>query len=179
MGGSGGAPRPTRPPFHPLQHEVTRATVSGTEFVVSSRYKLGKVIGTGAYGVVVAAEDTLTGTRVAIKKVPHWLNDLVDAKRVLREVKLLRALGEWPRRRHDAFCCGRALLTHPAPPLPSLSQAAGAPLPLSRPPLAGNRPAPQRRWWASATPLPSTRAAPHWAGPPRRARREGASEDTR
>ena len=49
-------------------------------------------IGSGAYGICAQCLDTLTNSRVAIKRVPRFLADIVDAKRVLREVKLLSAL---------------------------------------------------------------------------------------
>jgi len=64
--------------------------VSGTKFEVHRRYELIKPVGHGAYGVVVSALDRQTGQRVAIKKVPRAFDDLVDAKRILREIKLLR-----------------------------------------------------------------------------------------
>lgn len=53
------------------------------------RYVPSKVIGRGAYGIVCSAVDTITGERVAIKKVGRLFDDLIDAKRVLRELKLL------------------------------------------------------------------------------------------
>lgn len=40
--------------------------------------------------MVVSAEDTTTGDKVAIKKVPNAFNDLTDALRILREIKLMR-----------------------------------------------------------------------------------------
>ena len=43
--------------------------------------------------MVASAEDVLTGRRVAIKKVPNAFADLVDAKRILREIKLMRHFG--------------------------------------------------------------------------------------
>ncbi len=39
---------------------------------------------------VSSAEDTETGKKVAIKKIPNTFNDLTDAKRILREIKLMR-----------------------------------------------------------------------------------------
>ena len=51
-------------------------------------------IGRGAYGLVAAAEDVLTGFKVAIKRISRVFTDLIDAKRILREIKLLRHLGE-------------------------------------------------------------------------------------
>lgn len=72
----------------------TRTVVNGTEFNVSSNYRIIKPIGSGAYGTVVSAEDTSTGQRVAIKKVGDAYRDLVDAKRILRELKLMRFFGQ-------------------------------------------------------------------------------------
>jgi serine/threonine protein kinase len=64
--------------------------VSGTRFDVAEHYKLIKPIGHGAYGVVVSANDEKNKDKVAIKKVPRAFDDLIDAKRILREIKLLR-----------------------------------------------------------------------------------------
>lgn len=63
--------------------------VAGTKFPSTPRYQLLKAIGSGAYGVVVSAIDTTTGDKVAVKKVSNLFADLLDAKRVLREIKLL------------------------------------------------------------------------------------------
>jgi serine/threonine protein kinase len=65
-------------------------TCTGTKFTVNKRYSLIKPVGNGAYGVVISASDSVTGDKVAIKKVPKAFEDLIDAKRILREVKLLR-----------------------------------------------------------------------------------------
>ena len=51
-----------------------------------------KVLGRGAYGVVASALDTWTGGLVAIKKIAHAFANATDARRTLREVKLLRHL---------------------------------------------------------------------------------------
>lgn len=69
---------------------VNVVNVSGTKFVVDKKYKIIKPIGHGAYGVVVSARDEETGKKVAIKKIPKAFNDLTDAKRILREIKLMR-----------------------------------------------------------------------------------------
>jgi mitogen-activated protein kinase 1/3 len=68
--------------------------IAGTSFgpEVSDRYKLIKPIGHGAYGVVISAEDCESRNKVAIKKISKAFDDLVDAKRILREIKLLRQL---------------------------------------------------------------------------------------
>jgi len=65
-------------------------TISGTKFDVEAKYRLIRAIGTGAYGVVVSAEDTSSGEKVAIKKVPSAFNDLTDALRILREIRLMK-----------------------------------------------------------------------------------------
>jgi serine/threonine protein kinase len=62
-------------------------------FDVDPRYASLKYIGAGAYGCVASAVDEASGRRVAIKKVARTLRDLTDAKRILRELKLLRFLG--------------------------------------------------------------------------------------
>ena len=49
-------------------------------------------MGYGAYGVVCSALDKQTGEKVAIKKIPKAFQDLIDAKRVLREIKILSKL---------------------------------------------------------------------------------------
>ena len=63
--------------------------VSGTTFEVDTRYEYIKLIGRGAYGVVVSAKDRKKGIKVAIKKVHNAFEDLIDAKRIVREIKLL------------------------------------------------------------------------------------------
>ncbi len=59
-------------------------------FTVDTKYSFNRVIGSGAYGVVISAEDTQSKTRVAIKMVPKAFQDEIDAKRILREIKLLK-----------------------------------------------------------------------------------------
>lgn len=59
---------------------------------VPARYKVGEVVGRGAYGIVCSAVDTESGEMLAIKKVPRLFSDPVDGKRVLREVKALNFL---------------------------------------------------------------------------------------
>ena len=54
--------------------------------------RLTPQIGRGAYGVVASAHDSRTGYRVAIKRISRLFSDLIDAKRILREIKLLRHL---------------------------------------------------------------------------------------
>lgn len=80
----------------------------GTQFVVDQRYELIKPIGHGAYGVVVAARDTVNETKVAIKKVPGAFEDLLDAKRILREIRLLQHF------EHDNIICIQSLVHPPS-----------------------------------------------------------------
>lgn len=74
----------------PIPPGKVKFTAAGTTFIVDDRYEFIKKIGHGAYGVVVSAIDRKTNMRVAIKKVPKAFDDLVDAKRILREIKLLK-----------------------------------------------------------------------------------------
>jgi serine/threonine protein kinase len=67
--------------------------VKGNKFTIDERYHSLHAIGDGSYGFVVSAIDHVTGLKVAIKKVIDAFNDAVDAKRILREMKLLRHLG--------------------------------------------------------------------------------------
>ena len=64
----------------------------GSEFEVAQRYSLIKGVGKGAYGVVCSCRDTTAGSKVAIKKIIGTFDNDEDAKRTLREIKLLRLL---------------------------------------------------------------------------------------
>jgi mitogen-activated protein kinase 1/3 len=64
--------------------------VDNCKFVIDSYYQPLKKLGHGAYGVVCSAMDTKNNVKVAIKKVQGTFDDLIDGKRILREVKLLR-----------------------------------------------------------------------------------------
>uniref|UniRef100_M4BGQ2 Mitogen-activated protein kinase n=1 Tax=Hyaloperonospora arabidopsidis (strain Emoy2) TaxID=559515 RepID=M4BGQ2_HYAAE len=73
-----------------IEEEMYSFTVASTKFRVYRRYQLIRAIGHGAYGVVIAASDRSTGKSVAIKNVPRTFDDLVDAKRIVREIRLMR-----------------------------------------------------------------------------------------
>ena len=98
-------------PFHSF-------TLGKSTFEVDIRYMNLRPVGRGAYGLVAAADDLLTGrkarmkcregylhahflsiihtlpnrwcSQVAIKRISRVFQDLIDAKRILREIKLLR-----------------------------------------------------------------------------------------
>jgi len=64
--------------------------INACKFVIDQKYEPIKPIGKGAYGVVCSAKDSTDGAKVAIKKITDAFEDLIDAKRILREVKLLQ-----------------------------------------------------------------------------------------
>lgn len=57
-----------------------------------SRFRVIKKLGSGSYGSVYAAKDTKMNRIVAIKVIENLFDDLIDAKRVLREICLLRQM---------------------------------------------------------------------------------------
>ncbi|GMF65624.1 unnamed protein product [Phytophthora lilii] len=69
----------------PAQPGTYSFVVAGTNFQIDDKYKFIKVIGRGA-----SAENTETNEKVAVKKISRAFEDLVDAKRILREIKLLQ-----------------------------------------------------------------------------------------
>ena len=60
---------------------------------IDSKYGELKVIGKGSYGVVCSALDTSNSTTVAIKKITPISKHSIDAKHVLREIRLMRHMG--------------------------------------------------------------------------------------
>jgi mitogen-activated protein kinase 1/3 len=64
--------------------------VLGNIFELSSKYIPPiEPIGRGAYGIVCCATNSETNEEVAIKKIANAFDNRVDAKRTLREIKLL------------------------------------------------------------------------------------------
>jgi len=57
-----------------------------------SRYEVRQVIGTGSYGSVCEAYDKDLQKLIAVKRVRHLFDDLIDCKRILREVAILSRL---------------------------------------------------------------------------------------
>ncbi|VVB06290.1 unnamed protein product [Arabis nemorensis] len=76
-----------------LSHDVKyiQYNLSGNIFEVTAKYQPPiKPIGRGAYGIVCSALNSETNEKVAIKKIMHAFDNHIDAKRTLREIKLLR-----------------------------------------------------------------------------------------
>lgn len=76
----------------PMAADAVPTRVLGTTFHLDRRYRILDPVGSGAYGVVVSAEDTVTGRQVAIKKIEKGLDHPTLAKRTLRELKILRLI---------------------------------------------------------------------------------------
>ncbi|KAH9846030.1 kinase-like domain-containing protein [Lenzites betulinus] len=74
----------TRKGYHALMSSF------GKVFHVEKRWKLIRELGSGAYGFVISASDEISGEPVAIKMVTRALEKVALAKRVLREITLLR-----------------------------------------------------------------------------------------
>lgn len=69
------------------------------KFKVPADLEFIKKVGSGAYGCVASFKDPKTDGKVAVKKITDAFHDLIDGKRILREVKLLRTF------RHDNIIC--------------------------------------------------------------------------
>lgn len=57
-----------------------------------TRFKIIKIIGSGAYGTVCEGVDLSTGKSIAIKRITNLFIYPIETKRVLREITLLRLL---------------------------------------------------------------------------------------
>ena len=70
--------------------------------LVKDRYKIDKIIGQGAAGVVVRAKNRCLKTTVAIKYIRAGFKDgqQYTLKRILRELKILRLLTEMKENHH-------------------------------------------------------------------------------
>eukprot|EP01024_Parvocaulis_polyphysoides_P050748 TRINITY_DN4953_c0_g2_i1.p1 TRINITY_DN4953_c0_g2~~TRINITY_DN4953_c0_g2_i1.p1 ORF type:complete len:417 (+),score=50.63 TRINITY_DN4953_c0_g2_i1:129-1379(+) len=66
--------------------------VCGSEFECPGYYEPVKAVGKGAYGVVCSAVDVRTNIKVAIKKICKAFKDKLEAKRIIREIRLLKSL---------------------------------------------------------------------------------------
>jgi serine/threonine protein kinase len=68
--------------------------ISSTTFTLDKNYSDLKAIGSGSYGVVVSAFSASLNKRIAIKKITPMAKHIVDAKHVLREIRLMRHMGK-------------------------------------------------------------------------------------
>lgn len=64
----------------------------GDRWKIPSRYGVKQLIGTGSYGSVCEAFDHEQKRLVAIKRIAHMFEDLIDCKRILREIAILSKL---------------------------------------------------------------------------------------
>ncbi|RRT48213.1 hypothetical protein BHE74_00031793 [Ensete ventricosum] len=104
MAEAGGQPPPPQAALPQQGLESVQATPShggrfvqynifGNIFEVISKYQPPIMpIGKGAYGIVCSALNSETQEQVAIKKIANAFDNKIDAKRTLREIKLLRHL---------------------------------------------------------------------------------------
>jgi mitogen-activated protein kinase 1/3 len=74
----------------PIPEHKHTFTFAGSTFIVEKKYEFIKRLGQGAYGVVCSCLDKEANRKVAMKKIPNAFEDLIDAKRIVREIKLLR-----------------------------------------------------------------------------------------
>lgn len=88
--------------------EYYTETLGKSEFTIHKRYQDLQPIGRGAYGLVASATDSVTGRKVAIKRISRVFQNAIDAKRIVREVKIMRFLGE-----HDNIVQLYDLMTAP------------------------------------------------------------------
>ena len=81
-----------------MSEAVFPTVVQGHTFTISKRYNLesARILGRGSYGVVTTAVDTKHNFNIAIKRIRPYANDEWDARHTLREVRLLKLLGNHP-----------------------------------------------------------------------------------
>lgn len=71
--------------------------IGGVRFALDTRrYMILKLLGRGAFGVVVAAADLRTGKNVAIKHICPIADSVSDARHILREMAIMRFLRHRP-----------------------------------------------------------------------------------
>ncbi|KAL7068708.1 protein kinase domain-containing protein [Cryptosporidium serpentis] len=75
-----------------MMRSIAVAVEEGNVYLVPEFYKYIKKVGSGAYGCVASFYDRSKGKYIAVKKILDAFQDLIDAKRILREIKLLRQL---------------------------------------------------------------------------------------
>jgi len=68
----------------------SQSLVCGNVFDLPERYVCEQPLGRGAYGVVCVVHDRVTGESLAVKKVSNAFDNVVDARRILREIQVLK-----------------------------------------------------------------------------------------
>jgi len=86
--GKGGDPNIVRPITSRIKGKAQFECKDGL-ITVDDRYDVKKCVGSGAYGHVFSAVDKVKNQQVAIKRIHKAFEDVIDAKRVLREIKIL------------------------------------------------------------------------------------------
>ena len=83
-------------------HTINKTVVDGNTFSISKRYDFTncRILGKGSYGVVSEANDTFKQQRVVIKRIRPYADDQYDARRTLREIRLMKLL-----KNHPNVCC--------------------------------------------------------------------------
>ncbi|GJS44901.1 mitogen-activated protein kinase 3-like protein [Tanacetum coccineum] len=73
--------------------QFIRYNIFGNDFEITNKYRPPIMpIGRGAYGIVCSMLNAETNEMVAVKKIANAFDNYMDAKRTLREIKLLRHL---------------------------------------------------------------------------------------
>uniref|UniRef100_A0A9I9DNA6 Mitogen-activated protein kinase n=1 Tax=Cucumis melo TaxID=3656 RepID=A0A9I9DNA6_CUCME len=73
--------------------QYVQYNIFGNPFEITSKYRPPIMpIGRGAYGIVCSVLNSETNEMVAVKKIANAFDNHMDAKRTLREIKLLRHL---------------------------------------------------------------------------------------
>ncbi|KAL8501562.1 hypothetical protein ACS0TY_020908 [Phlomoides rotata] len=92
MGAAGGQ-YPDFPAAATHGGQFIQYNIFGNMFEITNKYRPPIMpIGRGAYGIVCSVLNTETNEMVAIKKIANAFDNYMDAKRTLREIKLLRHL---------------------------------------------------------------------------------------
>jgi mitogen-activated protein kinase 1/3 len=76
----------------PAGKSGTRIPKAHQDWKVPEQYEIRGLVGTGSYGHVCEAYDKVNNRIVAIKKIHKVFEDLIDCKRILREIAILNRL---------------------------------------------------------------------------------------
>ena len=79
-----------------MEKEAIVKSLSHDWSTVKEKYKLTAHLGQGASGEVVSGKNRETGEKVAIKLIKNVSKSVYSARKVLREIVLLRKLSECP-----------------------------------------------------------------------------------